>query len=98
MRTLTFAAAIAMVTAAHAEGPWLNESSVSGVHDVTGLIVVAPSWREVWPPPQFYCDELYLKGRVKDADLYDACKLAERGKPELMMRKLGVVERDSAPD
>ena len=32
------------------------------------------------------------------SDKIDACKLAERGKPELMMRKLGVVERDSAPD
>jgi hypothetical protein len=43
MRTLSFAVAVAAMTAiAHAEEPWWNESTVSGVHDRTALIWSLP--------------------------------------------------------
>jgi hypothetical protein len=39
MKMLSFVVALALATAAHADGPRWDESTVSGVHDITGLIV-----------------------------------------------------------
>jgi hypothetical protein len=41
MKMLSFVVALALATAAHADGPRWDESTVSGVHDITGLIVEA---------------------------------------------------------
>jgi hypothetical protein len=82
MRTLTFAVAIAIATAAHADEPWWDQSTVSGAHDITALI------RELLDENQLksVCEllltmhtELELP-TAATMEVYGACVEAERTK------------------